>query len=453
MDIDEFKKISPNYKLPYYTHFDTRIKLLPAFNYVQSSQNITHHAFYPFIEFTVKHYKYTYNDKGEKTRQLKVRKLHYAAHIDSLIFKYYSITLSRAYEALLKKYKLSKNILAYRTDLPKQCNIHFAKYAFDFLKSQEKAYVLVADFKDFFPSLNHAYLKQQLIKTLNTPVLADDWYSIFKNLTKYASVKRETLLSINKLNNTSKDLIKLNRLKQALPTHLTINKAKALFPNFIEKNRNPYGIPQGTSISGILANIYMLEFDKQIQQLAHDSQGLYLRYCDDIILILPNKIDFNLQDSYYKFKQIVSTIPNLHIEENKTNIFSYTPTTLHNISNAFHKNQKRYINNISYLGFTFNGQEISICDKTINKYYNRMYKKASNITNAKLAGKKRSCKNLYLRYSAHHNKISMIHARIKYTSNFLDYAKRSAGIFKNEKAIEQIIKKHLHKIRHALKHT
>lgn len=55
-----------------------------------------------------------------------------------------------------------------------------------------------------------------------------------------------------------------------------------------EKHQNKKGIPQGLSISNILANLYMLELDKNIEKLVKDNtNGLigYYRYVDDILII------------------------------------------------------------------------------------------------------------------------------------------------------------------------
>lgn len=54
---------------------------------------------------------------------------------------------------------------------------------------------------------------------------------------------------------------------------------------------------------------------------------------------------------------------------------------------------------LSYLGFTFNGSEITIRDKTISKYYYRLYRKTKATVRQIKNGKRVSCKKIYLKYS------------------------------------------------------
>lgn len=45
------------------------------------------------------------------------------------------------------------------------------------------------------------------------------------------------------------------------------------------------GIPQGTPISAALANVYMLHFDKRINDAVKPLKGIYRRYSDDMIVV------------------------------------------------------------------------------------------------------------------------------------------------------------------------
>jgi len=47
------------------------------------------------------------------------------------------------------------------------------------------------------------------------------------------------------------------------------------------------GIPQGSPISCVLANLYMLELDEQMSALVSKQGGIYRRYSDDILIVCP----------------------------------------------------------------------------------------------------------------------------------------------------------------------
>ena len=178
-----------------------------------------------------------------------------------------------------------------------------------------------------------------------------------------------------------------------------------------------------------------------------------MRYCDDIIIILPDMSKAEFAEHYHAIHSYVSTIPRLCLEAKKTNIFLYEQQQLKNISNAFHEQSKYCVDTLNYLGFAFTSRGIAICDKAVNKYYYRMYKKAGTIVRNKTSTEQKnySSENLYLHYSNHHARIEPAHSRIKHSTNFLDYVKRSQAVFKADENVSLVRKKHLHKIRRKLK--
>lgn len=62
-------------------------------------------------------------------------------------------------------------------------------------------------------------------------------------------------------------------------------KFQRLYP--CERNTEIYGIPQGTAISAVFANVYAIEFDIAIKQISDKYNGIYRRYSDDFVLVIP----------------------------------------------------------------------------------------------------------------------------------------------------------------------
>jgi hypothetical protein len=55
---------------------------------------------------------------------------------------------------------------------------------------------LLFDFKDFFGSLKHLVLKEKIQRLLNAERLSKDWFSIYKNITKYSFIEQEIIFEI-----------------------------------------------------------------------------------------------------------------------------------------------------------------------------------------------------------------------------------------------------------------
>lgn len=66
--------------------------------------------------------------------------------------------------------------------------------------------MIIGDFTHFFDMLQHNYLKERLCDVLGVDRLEDDYYSVFKNITKYSLWELTDLLELNSMNDTEDDI-------------------------------------------------------------------------------------------------------------------------------------------------------------------------------------------------------------------------------------------------------
>ena len=288
--------------------------------------------------------------------------------------------------------------------------------------------------------------------------------------------KKEILFDTTELKSLPRELTTTKarvRVKQASKTTLQNKVTKSCYKNItkyklrdlyknkllpIRKNINTYGIPQGSPISGVLANIYMLEVDKQIQHIVEGYNGLYMRYSDDFIIILPKDIDF--EKIYTDIWEVIEQTPGLELQAEKTQLFKVENKCVVKLTQQKEEQREATIriveekkitaSVINFLGFTFDGHEVTICDKTISRYYNRMYKKINSILKCGGYTKNHnriSCENLYKTYSVKGANIDGKDSKAK--GNFITYVRRAESIF-GEKSINKKTKRHLQKIRKRL---
>ena len=416
-----------------YAHFDSRTCITDQWSYISDPSRIATHGFWPFIHYKREYIRY--NKKAGKTK--KYRDICYASHIDSCIFQYYSFLLNELYNRRLAQKDLHLTAIAYRSNLPKQSNLHFARRAFDFIREQNQCYVMIGDFTGFFDNLDHSYLKERWADLLEAEQLPADHYAVFKNITRYSVWERESLLAINGLENNRKGIRELNSKKKVL----SLEQFKEGKKN-IEKNPNSYGIPQGSPISAVLANIYMLEADDKIQAAINLHGGLYMRYSDDFIAVIPADNAKAIQ-VLEEVKQIIGSIPRLELEPRKTQYYYYNNGGIENCGKLIDTNANTEHDIIFFLGASFDGQTVRIRQKAITKYYYRMYRKGKWIRRQKgisPKGKQISNRNLYEKYSQNGQQ------------NFLSYIDRAHTVFSDQCFDDKVISRHMQRIRRAISH-
>ena len=374
------------YKIKGYTHFDTRKK--DYWNYLAKIKNpkwIERHAFYPFIHYQEEKKKFN----GTELITKSPRDIRYSAHIDRYIYEYYNEKLSIKYNKYAKNIGVNQASIAYRTNLHKS-NIHFSRDVFKFLHNKKDAFIMVADFSNFFDNLDHRYLKERLKEVLGVETLPNDYYKVFKSITKYSYIEYEDIL--HELNLTHKELTKLKK-EQLFETE----EFRKFKKNHIHTNRESYGIVQGSAISSVMSNIYMIKFDKQINDLVTSNDGIYRRYSDDIIIVIPDISKATIL--YNKIMNIKSDIPRLDLSPEKTKCFIKQNDNIKEV-NIFEKKIVKDNTIINYLGFSYNGTTVKIREKTVSKYFRKMYARIKTINKWSVI---RNCnigrQKLYLQYS------------------------------------------------------
>ena len=395
------------YKNKEYTHFDTRKpEYWKYINNIKNPEWIGRHAFYPFIHYQEERNKFD----GEKIIPKSPRDIRYSSHIDRYIYEYYNDILSKKYNKYAKQLGINQAAIAYRTNLNKS-NIHFSSDVFKFLNKQENAFIIVSDFTNFFDSLNHQYLKERLKEILKVDTLPSDYYKVFRSITKYSYIEYNDIL--NELGLKHKELTKLH--KERL---FDIEQFRKFKKGKVHVNKELYGMVQGSAISSVMSNIYMIKFDKLVNDLVTSNNGIYRRYSDDIIIIIPNIA--KAKELYNKLMSIKDKIPNLVMSPEKTSCFIKRKDSITSIDIVKNKVLKENTI-INYLGLSYDGKFVKIREKTVAKYYRKMYARIKTINKWTVkTGRNIGRKKLYKQYSYLGKKTKNVKK-----GNFLTYADRA----------------------------
>ena len=410
-----------------YAHFDLRVSLsMPSIRkYVMDRAKIVTHSFYPFIHFEKKNSRY--GKKGPK----KPRELYYCSHLDRCVYQRYAFLLNYQYNIWAYENSIDDVAIAYRDNLGKN-NIDFAKDAFDAIRNFPQCFILVGDFTNFFDNLEHQYLKKMMCEVLGVERLPQDYFSVFKNITRFSSWGWKDIVKAAGENIEERGVRKKINSKDTVLTKEQFQKSK----KDIKKNVSGVGVPQGSPISAVLSNIYMIEFDKYIKRYVASKSGIYMRYSDDFIIVLPYERDAEIADfTSYIFSYVESMKGLIDLQKEKTSCYTYKNEVVYEGDQP---------SSINYLGFLFDGKNIRIRPRAITKYYYRMRRKAhtigrSNWTSTK--GKHISAKELYSIFSRNDEK-----------QTFIDYARKAKGVLKlNDQEADALIKYHKRKIAMAIK--
>ncbi|MDM3888664.1 antiviral reverse transcriptase Drt2 [Pseudomonas sp. BCRC 81390] len=413
------------YKTRQYLHFDRPVSEKAANAYVSNFDKVRTHSFYPFIRNTALAVKTKYdNGTDEFSNIKKERHISYAAHMDSHIYAYYSSVLSDAYERKLVAYGLDSSVLAFRS-LGGKSNIHHAHAAFEDIKSRNECSVLCFDIEKFFDRLDHKLVKDAWKSILGLPDLPADHYAVFKAITKHSWVERECVFNALDIS-VHNPVVENSRLCEAAEFRELIRGAK-----LVSSNSDAFGIPQGSPISALISNFYMLGFDRAMRDFLSDSGSVYYRYCDDIMVICP--ISLEAQTKHFVETEIKNL--RLEIQHKKTDIQQFTRNF---------KGELSAKKAIQYLGFMFDGERTFIRPASLTRYYRKMKvkirlaKKSRDRINILRRGRGEAERELFLK--SIYNGYSYLGRR-----NFITYGYRAAKIM-GSKTIQKQLRSHWRKI-------
>ena len=398
------KKVEEKFKIKKYPHFD------PYFNFPKEKERlhkivgdptgraVAAHPFLPLVKILVKTPRYRYQEEdGSYSLETKVRPISFASHFDGYIYGFYSFGLNEIYQSYIKEHGFDKSVFAYRTDLDGKCNIQFAKEVFDEIKLRGECTAIALDIKGYFDSIDHGILKEKWCKVLDINSLPIDQYKIFRSLTNYSYVNRSSLLKHFSIN-LEKKLRKKEYwqiLLDLIPDDVAgssfrekfdlIRKAKLIIANKPKKNKDgtltQKGIPQGSPISALLSNIYLIDFDDYLCKYGLKEGFEYRRYCDDIMIICPVEkanaimevLTHEITDKY-----------KLTIQSKKTEVIDFALNEkgiIRAYKREFDATSQTYIlpeisqanyKNLQYLGFEFNGQNIYVRPGSLSRYFRKM---------------------------------------------------------------------------------
>lgn len=427
-----------------YRHFDYPCSLESSKirSYVCNPKKIAAHSFYPFVQREQLKKRFAQNDQGIEELPPKVRHICICSHLDRCVYQRYAYLIGKQYELYANKHGINEVAIAYRR-LGKS-NIDFAKKAMDFIEDSSSCLVFVSDFSDFFDRINHRILKERLREVCldkypKERSLPMDIYAIYKNITRYSFIHQD---DIGKVLGDCQNLS--SKRMRCFLEEVSFSE----FKPFVHKNKNMLGIPQGSPISAMLSNIYMSKFDISLKRIVQDHlRGMYMRYSDDIIVIIPATTikeaakSCRIITSFFRKNREIAKI-----SKSKTKKFFFENGKFTCLD--LFQNGSNLLSCLDYLGFRFDGISRRIKPSSSDRYLHKSRRSA--IAAGKQLYKEMNSsesgiffKNLYDRYSTCSKKARKLHPQYKNRSkrNYLAYVRRArdAKALQNDVTSENIL--------------
>lgn len=379
-------------RLKHYPHFDRVLSMDRAIALANNPQRVASNKFFPFLIYEKSWQPYRTKPGVGKPKK-KVRPIRYACRRDAYIFARYRELLAERYEEHLQKLGIAGAILAYRripvSPIKKsgKCNIHFAKDAFEQIVALGPCTAIALDISSFFESLDHQRIYKVWCELIGSDWLPPDHWSVFKAITRYRVVDKkaayERLGFFGAKKSASGKFVRGYLVpRDQIPTQLCsaeefrarICGEEAPYTDLAQKNEVEYGIPQGSPISDLIANFYLLDFDKEIAERVAKLGGVYYRYSDDILVLVPGptSVAMTIRDEIESLMKAQGS--KLEIKKSKTSIVRFEFENGRLASSLVEGKQGK--NGLEYLGFRFDGRHAYLRDATVSAFYRKISRAA-----------------------------------------------------------------------------
>ncbi|WP_425403440.1 antiviral reverse transcriptase Drt2 [Hwanghaeella sp.] len=393
-----------------YKHFDLPLSDENREITIDFSEQTEPHRFLPLLGFTDTVRKFVRNSQGIRVPKEKERPIRFAGHADAAYLQAYAEHLNRFYEQALTRDGTTGSVLAYRKG--GGTNIHHAKSLFDEIKRRGDCTVITMDISGFFDCLDHMQLRDEIAGLLDVERLDGHHATVWKNVTRYSWVETDDL---------DKVLGKKRRGHGRICSPKDfVQHVRGRKDGLVRVHDHPFGIPQGTPVSGLYANIYLRSFDREMIAMWNRQGGSYRRYSDDIAVVLPlgakaHHVVAVVEKMLADFGLAMSVEKMEHADFAGGLLASPKP--------------------IQYLGFIFDGRTILIRPSSIGAYCRKMRRGIhAKIVAAKM--KKVPSSKIYKREALRR------YTHVGKGRNFLKYAYKAADVMSSEE-IRQQVKPHM----------
>lgn len=393
-----------------YKHFDLPLSDTQRKLTVDFSQEVKPHRFLPLLGFTDEARKYIRDGNGNRFLKVKKRPIRYASHADAAYLQAYAEYLNPYYEKALANDGTAGAVLAYRKG--GGTNIHHAKALFEEIAKRGNCTVIAMDISGFFDCLEHSMLRDEIAGLLGRKRLDGHHATVWKNITRYSWVETEDLDTL-----LGKKRARRGRVCTPADFNMHVRGRKA---GLVRTHDLPFGIPQGTPVSGLYANIYLRTFDRELTDICNRYGGSYRRYSDDIAVILPLGV---------KVEHVVAIVEKMLAD------FGLAMSVDKTEYAHFRKGRLISSKPIQYLGFTFDGSKTLIRPSSLDAYRRKMRRGI----HAKLVAAKAK--------GIPPDKVFKREVLSRYTHlgkrrNFLKYAYKAADVMRSHE-IRQQVKPHM----------